>query len=297
MTKEYPNLSAHRGNRFGIGFFKVVLACFGVRTAFFFAWFITWFYAVFDRRAFASTEAYLKLRFPGDASSPRRLRGHFHRLIFQLARILILSYGQGRGRGIPLEESGRENIAFPGGKVLVLAHFSCWQTAMPLMGTDGHADVNIMARPDHNGNMDKFLAFAGSRRFGVISTESFSGGLIEAAAALDRGETVIVMGDRAVEGAASASVPFFGGSLELPLSPWMLAARSGVPAVPVFAELEEKPFRIRVRYCEPVLFSTPAGRVRSSSLIPAMERYGKLLEEAARRRPYDFFRFGNEKNG
>ena len=72
--KEYPNLSAHRGNRFGIGFFKVVLACFGVRTAFFFAWFITWFYAVFDRRAFASTEMYLKLRFPGDASSPRRLR-------------------------------------------------------------------------------------------------------------------------------------------------------------------------------------------------------------------------------
>lgn len=288
------NLSAKRGNRWGIGFFRVLLALGGFKIALFCAWIVTWFYAVFDQKAFAATEEYLRLRFP----AARKLKKHFHRLIYELAKILILSARQGSGKVLPVEEIGTEFLPDNGESVVpVLAHFGCWQMSMQLLGTPGR-EACIMARPDYNQNMDKFLALKDQKKtFRVISTESFSGGLVEAAAALEQGSSVIVMGDRAVAGAASAKVPYFDGTIELPLSPWMLAARCRKKAIPVFAELAEKPYRIILHYCEPIDFSnmTAERRIRTSDLIPAMETYAKLLQAMAEKQPYQVFRFGNEQ--
>ena len=169
--------------------------------------------------------------------------------------------------------------------------------SMSLLGKPGR-EACIMARPDYNQNMDKFLALKDpQKKFRVISTESFSGGLVEAAAALEQGTSVIVMGDRAVSGTASAKVPYFGGTIELPLSPWMLAARCRKKVIPVFAELAEKPYRIILHYCKGIDFQDMDAdrRIRQSDLLPAMEEYGRLLQKMAERCPYQVFRFGNEQ--
>ena len=288
------NLSAKRGNRLGIGFFRVLLALGGFRIALFCAWIVTWFYAVFDKKAFSAAEGYLRLRFPAE----RKLKKHFHRLIYELAKILILSARQGSGKELPVEERGTEFLPEDGeSAVPLLAHFGCWQMSMSLLGKPGR-EACIMARPDYNQNMDKFLALKDpQKKFRVISTESFSGGLVEAAAALEQGTSVIVMGDRAVSGTASAKVPYFGGTIELPLSPWMLAARCRKKVIPVFAELAEKPYRIILHYCKGIDFQDMDAdhRIRQSDLLPAMEEYGKLLQEMAERCPYQVFRFGNEQ--
>ena len=295
MTAAAP-LSATRGNRFGIGFFRLLLRCGGFRLSLWCSRIVTWFYARFDRRAFAATEGYLKLRFPADAASPRRLRRHFHRLLEELAKMLIVAYRSGIGREFPLVEESPENLPATGGAVVVLSHCDCWQAAMELMNRKTGRPINIMARPDANGNMDKYLALRDKSGFRVISTEGFSGGLVEASAALARGEAVIVMGDRPVPGAASIRLPFFGGEIAVPLSPWMLAARNEVPAVPVFAELLEKPWRIVIRFRPAITFEPAAGRVRAADLLPGAARYVRELEDFARRRPYRVFRFGGEPN-
>lgn len=291
-----PNLSATRGTRLGIGIFKLLLRCGGYPLALLLAKAVTWFYARFDRTAFASAAEYLKLRFPEDAADRNRLKRHFHKLIYQLAKMLIVSYRMGTGKPIPLEEVNAQVIPASGGVVFVLAHFGCWQASMELMNRKGGRAVNIMARPDRNINMDKYLAVKKRHDFKVISTEGFSGGLIEASAALERGEAVIVMGDRAVDGTAGTEADFLGGKIELPLSPWMIAARNGVPAIPVFTELKDHPERVEIRYCAPVVFSARSPRrIRPEELQPAADQYAKTLEEAARHSPYCFFRFGNEK--
>ena len=74
--KENAPLNASRGNRFGIGFFRVLLHCGGFGIALWFSRIVAWFYARFDRTAFAATAEYLKLRFPEDADSPRKLKKH-----------------------------------------------------------------------------------------------------------------------------------------------------------------------------------------------------------------------------
>ena len=293
-----PNLSADRGNRFGIGFFRLLLTLCGVRAAVAFAWVVTWFYAHFDRAAFDAAAPYLKLRFPGDAASERALKRHFHKLIHHLARVMIVSYRIGCGKKVPLEERGAENIPATGGFVVALAHHGCWQAVMEILIIKGDRPINVMARPDRHGKMDKFTALGGGKRdFKVISTEGFSGGLVEASAALNRGEVVIVMADRAVEGSPKLEAEYLGGTIELPLSPWMLAANNGVPVLPVLTDFAEKPLRAVLRYYPPLAVETPADRrVRAADLAPAAAAYAKILEAAALEAPYSVFRFGNEKN-
>lgn len=293
-----PNLSSVRGNKLGIGIFKLLLRCGGFRPALLLAKIVTWFYAQYDRAAFASTVNYLKLRFPEDQSDPRKLKRHFHALLYELAKMLILSRSMGEGKSLPLEEVNPEFIPDSGGVVLVLAHYGCWQASMELLNRKDGRPVSIMARPDHNMNMDKFQAVRKKHRgfdFKIISTEGFAGGLIEASAALERGEALIVMGDRAVDGTAGIEADYFGGKIELPLSPWMLAARNNVPAIPVFTEFREKPDRIEIRYCAPIRFSPQSRRIRQEELRAGIMQYAKDLEEAARQSPYQVFRFGNEK--
>ena len=289
------NLSDTRGNRLGIGIFKLLLRCGGYRPAILLAWVVTWFYATFDRTARRAAVEYLKLRFPEDADNPGRMKKHFHQQIYHLAKMLIISWRMGEGIMLPLEEEHADYMPQSGGVVIVLAHYGCWQASMERLNRrDGHG-VCIMARPDHNINMDKFLAVKKKQDFKVISTEGFSGGLIEASAALERGDALILMGDRPVDGTAGLEVPFFDGKIELPLSPWMIAARNHVPAIPVFTELQEDPERITIRYCTPITFPDHSRRIRTEDLRFAVERYARELEEAARRAPYQMFRFGSGK--
>ena len=291
-------LNASRGNRFGIGFFRLLLHCGGFGLAVWISRIVTWFYARFDERAFAATAEYLKLRFPEDADSRRKLKKHFHRLLCELARMLLVSYRAGIGGGLPIEEEDRHFLPETGGVVVVLSHCDCWQSAMALMNRDSGRVINIMALPDRVAGMDKFLALKDKRGFNVISTEGFSGGLLEASAALARGEAVILMGDRPVPGTQSAEVPWFGGKIAVPLSPWLLAARNGVPALPVFTELREKPLRVAIRYFAPVsLPEAGERRLRGEELAPAAAEYGRLLEQFARRHPYRVFRFGDASGG
>lgn len=295
MKDDTSPLNTRRGNRLGIGFFRLLLHCGGFCPALAISRIVTWFYAIFDRAAFSATAYYLVLRFPEDANSPRKLRRHFHRLLQELAKMLLVSYRMGIGKALPIEEEGRRNLPDEGGAVVVMAHFDCWQAAMEQMNRSKGRRINIMARSDGAGGADKFLALKTKEGFNVISTEGLSGGLIEASAALERGEAVIIMGDRPVPGTASAEADFFGGKLAVPLSPWMLAARNGVPAVPVLTELREKPLRIVIRYFAPVpLPASPGRKLRAEELLPAVSHYVRLLEEAARRSPYRVFRFGGD---
>ena len=143
-------LNASRGNRFGIGFFRLLLHCGGFGLAVWLSRIVTWFYACFDERAFAATAEYLKLRFPEDAGSRRKLKKHFHRLLCELARGLLVSYRAGIGAGLPIEEENRHFLPETGGVVVVLSHCDCWQAAMALMNRSSGRGINIMALPDRS---------------------------------------------------------------------------------------------------------------------------------------------------
>ena len=92
--------------------------------------------------AFAATAEYLKLRFPEDADSRRKLKKHFHRLLCELAKMLLVSYRAGIGAGLPIEEEDRHFLPETGGVVVVLAHCGCWQSSMDLMNRSSGRVIN-----------------------------------------------------------------------------------------------------------------------------------------------------------
>lgn len=289
-----PNLSATRGNALGIWIFRMLIKCGAYRFSLVLAHLVAFCYACFDRQAFEAARGYLELRFPADKNSVLKMRRHFYRLIAALACNLCSAFAIACGRKIAVEERNKPD--FDGGMVIVLAHFGCWQISMPLLQTPGH-EAHIMARPDKNGNLDKFLALGGGKELHVIDTEGFSGGLVEASAVLESGGTVIIMGDRAVDASGSGKVPFFSGELELPLSPWMLAARCQKPVVVLFVDWEnEKRQKIILDY-DPSIAVPAIGdrRIRPVDLQEMLNSYAVKLEERCRKAPYSFFRFGNEK--
>ena len=293
--KTTPNLSATRGNRAGIGFFRLVIKLCGLKCAFFCAYIVTGFYAVFDRRAFEAAKWYLELRFKDDSASTVKLKRHFHKLICELARMMIIAAASSGKTRIPIVEKGCVPVDDGRPRIIVFAHYGCWQAAMPLLGKPGRT-ASIMATPDMNQALDKFLALGeGEKSFKVISTTGFSGGLVEAASSLERGESVVMMGDRAVDGTMSAEVPFLGGKIALPLSPWMLGARCRCEVVPLFADYDEKNNRVVLDYRRAIpLPEAGDRRVKSSELLDAAEKYASILEEKAICHPYRVFRFSNE---
>ena len=289
------NLSATRGNRAGIGFFRLLIKFSGVKCAFAFAYIVTFFYAVFDKKAFEAAKWYLALRFKNDAGKPFRLRCRFHKLIWELAKMMIVAAASAGNKKFSIVEKGCVPADDSKPRVIVFAHYGCWQAAMPMLGKPGRSAC-IMAAPDMNQAIDKFLALEqGAKNFRVISVTGFSGGLIEAAAALENGESVVIMGDRAVDGTPSVEVPFLGGKITLPLSPWMLGARCNCEVIPLFADYNEADRTVVLDYRAPLTLPDAGNRrVKNSDLIPAAEKYAAILAEKALCHPYRVFRFSNE---
>ena len=292
------NLSAHRGNSWGIRFFQGLLALGGLRVASAFVPIVTFFYALFDRTAFRRCEDYLRLRFPKAGSMGLRL--HFHRLITAQGRMLLLGHAIASGQKIPVTEPDggqtRQRLSAQGKPVLVLfSHFGCWQASMEWFDLFPDNTFNVLAQPDVNARLPKNIACTG-KNLNLISTTTLGGGLMEAMAALQRGEFLAMMGDRTAGGEA-VSQPILGGELEFPLSPWLLASRTGATVVPVFARPADDLTRIELCFGRPVPMDFPVtGRASRSQLAQSQRSYVQDYERMCEAHPYLMFRFDGKTN-
>lgn len=296
---EYNNLSTSRGNRLGVGFFKVFIWIFGVRHACRFVWFVTFFYAVFDRTAFKTALFYLKKRFPESGRLMRRI--HFYRLITLQAQMFILSYWIGTGHQLPIIEKNpdalRKLLEDPSkGLVLVASHFGCWQTTIAHLVSFGRK-VNLLVQVDPNTPIDKRMSILGMKdKVKYIDISSFSGGLLECMEAVSRGEIVCIMGDR-VTSSGTAKMNFLGTQAEFPLSPWLIAARCHCPVVPVFTALKGTAEAIYFHFSDPIYVQCPEDRKPDvGDLQKSMRKYVTALEAMIQIFPYQMFYFNLEQN-
>ncbi len=295
-----PNemLSARRGNRIGIGFFRIFTRLLGVRHACNFVWFVAFFYALFDREAKRRSRGYLTARFP--AVSGFRLWFHTYRLLAAQGEALVIAgfLAERPWRELPgIRENGAvivDALAAPQGVVIVTSHFGCWQAALAGLAEFGRK-VNLLVAPDANPAVRKQMALEGNAEyFHEIDVNGFMGGLPECLAAVERGEVVCIMGDRAGEAASGQllEMPFLGRPSAFPVSPYWVAARAGVAVIPMFVACERRPFRLRLVFGDPIeLADCPEGRIPAAMLRPALARYVETLETMAQRYPWQIFRF------
>ena len=284
--------SHRRGNALGIWFFQVALRGFGLRGAYGLLYGVCLHYLLFDPPARAAALAYIRRRFP--AHSLIRRWWDVYRLFVSQGRNLIDRQSLTRGshdlivrfRNV---EGWHRLLAERRGFVLLTAHVGNWQAVKNLLGTLDRR-VNLVMRPEDNPAVrDSLRIDESTDRIGIISPESFLGGVVEAVNALNRGEIVSLMGDRSY-GFNPVRIRFLGEDAWFASGAFHLAAQTGSPVVVILSP--KTGFRTYDVGVEAIWHPRYVpGRPKRDQLAEWVQDFARLLEQCLEKHPYQCFLF------
>jgi predicted LPLAT superfamily acyltransferase len=281
-----------RGNRLGLGIFRAAARVFGLRGAYGLLYFVALYYLLADRPAVSASMAYVGRRF-GEHGPLRRIFDVYLLFVSQGKSLIDRHHVAAGGTDIGLEFIGSERIAGflsegRKGMILLTAHVGDWQVAMTALGDLGRT-VHIMMHPEDNAAVKEALNVDGETgAIRIISTSGPLGGVVNALAAIEQGDIVSIMGDRAY-GRPSVEASLFGAAARLPFGAFSLAAAAKCPvAVLLSAKVGAKRHVTEVAR----VISPPArARRGSGELAACVQEYARVLEEYADRHPYQWFVF------
>lgn len=222
----------------GHWFFYVTMRFFGHRGGYVLLAPVIFTYVLCSRKIHSTVRCYLNHRFPGASSLEYML--YTYKNIYSFGQVLVDRGWLGINKDARFEgelvgyDSLVELIERKQGVVLLTAHVGNWQSALANLG-DLSVKVHALMQYDQQAVAKHYFDLkAEDRPFEIIDADGPFGGLVDAAAALQNGEIVTIMGDRLVKGSAS-TVEFMGTSVRLPDAAYMLAATAGSPVVVLLA--------------------------------------------------------------
>lgn len=175
------------------------------------------------------------------------------------------------------------------GLVLLTSHIGNWQTAMANMG-DLEVPVHFQLQLQDHTEGHHFFDLAGEqRRFRIVSPRGFLGGMVELAGALQAGECVAVMGDRAW-GGKTQTATFLGEPAQFPITPYHLTVRTGSELVVLLTARTGK-CAYRIEHTRITDADVLTGMSRDEAVTELMRRYVACLEDYVARYPRMWFNF------
>jgi len=281
------------GEALGHAIFYAVIKISGLRGGYFLLAFVTFGYVTGSRKIHLTLRPYIARRFPDHNWILRWL--DTLRLVFRFGQILVDRAWLGLKPKAELDariegfERLQELLQEGKGLVLLTAHVGNWQTALSHLNKL-QVPVNVLMHYDEEAVAKHYFDLQGKKcPFNIINTEGFLGGMVEATAALVRGEVVTIMGDRFTKGPA-VRVPFLGREVNLPAASFALAATAHAPvAVILAAKTGAKGYLLRVY---DVFFPrrNPA-RQKNEDLVPLAQRFAEAMEKYLEKYPYQWFNF------
>lgn len=252
-------------------------------------------YVVFSRKIHRTVRVYFSHRFPDESGWKYFI--YAFKNVYQFGSVLVdrgwlgVKSGAGfDGRIVGLQTLSRL-IAEGKGVVLVTAHVGNWQTAFMNLGDLG-ARVHAMMQYDQQLAAKHYFDLKGDKPpFEIIAVDDPFGGMIDAAAALQRGEIVTIMGDRFVKGSGT-EVDFLGEKVRLPDAAYVLAASCHAPVVVLLAaKTGATAYQIKVwDYFYPEYANRDE---RQPMLRKCAERFSVSLERYLQEYPFQWYNFYN----
>jgi predicted LPLAT superfamily acyltransferase len=186
----------------------------------------------------------------------------------------------------------RRGMASPQGCVMLSAHVGNWELSGRWLSGYRLGPFNlVMLENDDPRIAARVKAALGTAGISVIDLAEPFAASLAIAAALRRGETCCMLGDRTA-GAAdhTVAVPFCGGTARFPTGPFLAAAVTGAAVMPVFC--------IKTGWRSYATFALEPWTVRFSSrtrrqqeLHAAVARWARCLERMLRRYPMQWHNF------
>ncbi len=276
-------------------FFYVTLKIFGQKIAYIFLNPVIFSYVLFSRKIHAITALYFKKRFPDHTrfqyftDTFKNVRS-FGQVLVDRGWLSVNPKANIDGRVIG-KENLLEIIQAGKGAVLVTGHVGNWQTALAKLNSLP-VKVHALMQRDQLAEAKRFFdLLPKGQSFDIIDVEEPFGGMIEATAALQRGEIVTIMADRLVKGSAKA-VDFLGEEVRLPDAAYGLAACVGAPVV-VFlaAKTAARKFELQVWDVFYPKFTTRDRR--DEVLQECCQKFALALQKYLQLYPYQWYNFFN----
>lgn len=279
-----------RGTVFGIRLLVALLRLVGRPATGALLWVVCWYFVATSATARrASRQLGVRL---GERRSVRRI----HRHVWTFARVALdrALFLAGETGALELDLHGHElvmSLSQRGrGALLLGAHLGSFEAMRALAG---RYSVPMLVVVDFHNAAQVTAALAALRDGGVRllnfrPDDPFA--VLQVKDAIERGELVAVLGDRATHGARDVVTPFLGAPARFPAGPMVLAS---VLACPVFfvCALFIAPATYRV-YCQPLCERVELPRVaRAAALEAHVARYARALEHFTRLAPDNWFNF------
>ena len=282
------------GNKLGHQIFYFVLKWFGPTPAYIMLAFVVPWYVFLLRRPRESASYYLKKRFPSEGGFRRFMRTYAYiyglglSLIDQAAVAIL-----GRKHfkiDFPDQQKLYELSKSVNGMVLLTSHVGNWQTAMSVVD-DMAVPVNFLLRlEEHVSDRFFFNLSDNGKSIKIIDPTSFLGGLVEATQAIQKGECVSIMGDRAW-GARTKTCRFLGEDAAFPITPYHLVASNNAELVIVLTARTGK-LAFRINYIHYSSRDSDCKNKSKAEIIDILlKKYVKSLENYIEKYPYQWFNF------
>ncbi len=289
----HRQLIKHSLEKLGHGFFYLTIRLFGQTGGYLLLYPVIFSYVLFSRKIKQITEPYLSKRF----SDHTPLQHFFDRFVNLLAFGQVLVdrgwLGITKDADIEGEVIGQEKlldlVSEGKGIVLITGHVGNWQSALAkldFLPVKVHAlmQYDRMAAAKHFFDLGKK-----TKTFEIINAEGPFGGMIEATAALQRGEIVTIMGDRFVKG-TSSSVQFLGHPTRLPNAAYTLAACVKAPVV-IFLAAKVSPRRFQLKVWDIFYPEFQTREKRQEILDENCQKFAHCLEKYIKKFPYQWYNF------
>ena len=279
----------------GHWFFYVTLRLFGQKGAHILLVPVVLSYVFCSPKIHRAVRPYLKRRFPGE--SALRYFRHTFLLVFSFGKVLVERGWLGTIKGASLSGDTEgyaqiiEEINKGKGLVLLTAHMGNWQSALAHLG-NLPVPVNALMQYNREAVSKHYFDLNPTKRpFQIIDAEGGFGGMVDALAALNRGEVVTIMGDRYVRG-SSTSTTFLEATTRLPDSAYMLAASAGAPVAIVFAA-QTGVGRYQLKVWDVFYPEYKSRDERGQMLVECVGKLSSAMEKYVKLYPYQWYNFFN----
>ncbi len=281
----------------GLGhwFFFMALRIFGYRGGSFLLGPVIFVYVFFSRKIQRTVKYYLERRFPGKSGWKYWL--YTYRNLYSFGHVLVDRgwLGIKDNAGFVSDFSGYDTlielIERKKGVVLLTAHVGNWQSALAHLGSLP-VKVHALMQYDQQAAAKHYFDINNrGRSFEIIDAEGPFGGMVDASAALQRGEVVTIMGDRFIKGSFS-NVDFLGESVRVPDAAYLLAATTGAPVIILLAaKTGKKAFQLKIwDYFYPQYANREE---RGQMLQECAQKYITAVEEYLKIYPFQWYNYYN----
>lgn len=252
---------------------------------------ICFYFIIFSAKARVASRKYLNHALGRRAN----LRDIFHHYFFFASTILdrvFLLNGQNAlfKMHVHGEKFFKEAEASGRGCFLIGAHMGSFEALHALGREHGHLQISMVMYEENTRKLNAVLKGVNPQSNPPVIPLGKIDSMLKIQEALEHGECIGMLADRAISGEKMLSCEFFGSQINLPAGPFRLAAMLERPIILMFGLYQGgNRYNIYLEHLADLQHVPHSGR--DAAIAQAAQQFAKRLEYYCRKSPYNWFNF------